>query len=101
MIWLREVVGWILLGTGLAAFAVCYFVFLLQRRIVEAVALGVIGFTIFRAGLSLLKVAMAAKSSRDVEKQPEVKLVPRTPPPTSFAMGRKAESVVPGQKGSL
>ena len=30
-VWLREVAGWILLGAGLAAFAVCYFVFLLNR----------------------------------------------------------------------
>ena len=64
-VWLREAAGWVLLGIGLAAFAVCYFVFLLQRRVIEAMALGVIGFTVFRGGLHLLKVAVAARAARE------------------------------------
>src|SRR5688500_11026907 len=36
-VWLREAAGRGLLGVGLAAFAVCYFVFLFQPRLVEAV----------------------------------------------------------------
>ncbi|MCZ2341250.1 MAG: hypothetical protein LC104_05565 [Bacteroidales bacterium] len=60
-IWLRELAGWVLLGTGLAAFGMCYYVFLLNRRVIEAAGLTFIGFVIFRAGLHLLKVAIAAR----------------------------------------
>ena len=64
-VWLRELVGWLLLGTGMAAFAVCYLVFLLNRRVIEAAGLGFIGFTVFRGGLHLLKVAVAARAARE------------------------------------
>lgn len=64
-VWVREVVGWLLLATGLAAFATCYFVFLLNRLVIEAAGVGAIGFTIFRAGLHLLKVAVAARAARE------------------------------------
>ena len=99
-VWIREAVGWVLLGIGVAAFAVCYFVFLLAQRVVEAVILAFIGFTVFRGGLHLLKVAMAAKAAREVAKQPDV---PK--PVTTMKMqlggpapGRPRESVVPGRR---
>jgi hypothetical protein len=66
--WARELAGWVLLGIGLAAFAVCYVVFLLQRRILEAGALGFMGFTVFRGGLHLLKVAVAARAAIEAGK---------------------------------
>ena len=62
VVWAREIAGWVLLGVGLAAFAVCYLVFLLDRRGVSAAVLGFIGFVVFRGGLHLLKVAMAARA---------------------------------------
>ncbi len=64
-VWLREGAGWVLLGVGLAAFAVCYFVFLLQKRVIEAAALGAIGFIVFRGGIHLLKVAIAARAAAE------------------------------------
>lgn len=67
-VWLREGAGWVLLGVGLAAFAVCYFVFLLQKRVIEAAALGVIGFIVFRSGLHLLKVAIAARAYQEANR---------------------------------
>lgn len=70
-VWLREGAGWVLLGIGLAAFAVCYFVFLLQKRVVEAAALGVIGFVVFRGGLHLLKVAVAARAYQEAARPAE------------------------------
>jgi hypothetical protein len=99
-VWLREAAGWVLLGVGLAAFAVCYFVFLLQRRVVEAVGLGLIGFTVFRGGLHLLKVAVAARAAREAGRVPEPPKPLRTirmelggghEPP-----GRPRKSVLPG-----
>ena len=103
-VWLREAAGWVLLGTGLAAFAVCYFVFLLQRRVIEAVGLGLIGFTVFRGGMHLLKVAIAAKAAKEAGRLPE-------PPKPLRAIrmelgggheppGRPRRSVVPGNGDS-
>ena len=66
-VWLREGAGWVLLGVGLAAFAVTYFVFLLQKRVIEAAGLGVIGFVVFRGGLHLLKVAIAARAALEAK----------------------------------
>ena len=71
-IWLREGAGWVLLGIGLAAFAVCYFVFLLQKRVIEAAGLGMIGFAVFRGGLHLLKVAIAARAAQEASRPAEL-----------------------------
>ncbi len=65
MVWLREAVGWVLLGVGLAAFAVCYFVFLLRQRVIEFGLLAFVGFVVFRGGLHLLKVAIASRAVRE------------------------------------
>ena len=70
-IWLRELAGWTLLGIGLASFAVCYVVFLLQRRILEASALSFMGFTVFRGGIHLLKVALAARAAASARATPQ------------------------------
>ena len=97
MIWIREVVGWVLLGVGLAAFALCYFVFLLPGRIVEGVAMVAVGAFIFRGGTHLLKVAMAAKAAADVR---IVRAAANKPaalqlgPPAK--VGRGPTTVVPG-----
>jgi hypothetical protein len=100
-VWVREILGWVLLGVGLAAFAMCYAVFLLNRWIIEAFIAAFIGVTIFRAGLHLLKVATAARAARDVKRE----LAPTggatrrvrpglAQPPT----GRERPSVLPGPK---
>lgn len=58
--WIREVVGWILLGLGLWVFLGC--LELLDRgKPIEAGSQTVIGFIIFRGGIHLLKVAVAAR----------------------------------------
>lgn len=98
-VWLRELAGWVLLGAGLAAFTVCYFVFLLQRRVVEAGALAFIGFVVFRGGMHLLRVAIAARAAKEAAKPAEA---PRGPKPIRMPLGgrenpgRPRETVVPG-----
>ena len=99
MVWLREAAGWVMLGTGLAAFAVCYFVFLLPGRILEALGLGLIGITVFRAGMHLLKIAMAASASREVEAPPSLPQAPRALTMPGTHPGRAPASVVPGRAG--
>jgi hypothetical protein len=103
-VWLREAAGWVLLGVGLAAFAVCYFVFLLQRRVVEATGLGLIGFVVFRGGMHLLKVAVAARAAREAGRVPEPT---KTLRPIRMELGggheppgRPRKSVLPGATDS-
>ena len=100
MVVLRELVGWVLLGAGLAAFAVVYFVFLLNRWLLEAVILGMIGFAIFRAGMHLLKVAMAARAAKEAQRQPELPAEPKPLrlPGARSTFGQPRGSVVPGER---
>ena len=58
--WLRELAGWLLVALGLAVFYYC-FLFLYHGLILEAGPLTVIGIIIFRGGIHLLKMAVAAR----------------------------------------
>lgn len=58
--WWRELAGWVLVVLGLAIFALC-FQFLTASAIVEAWPLVFVGVVIFRGGIHLLKVAVAAR----------------------------------------
>ena len=58
--WLRELAGWALVVLGLAIFGLCI-LFLRSARMIETGPLFVIGFVVFRGGIHLLKVAVAAR----------------------------------------
>jgi hypothetical protein len=58
--WIREVGGWGLVGLGLLVFYGCYQM-LLRKSIVETGSLMVIGIFVFRGGIHLLKIAVAAQ----------------------------------------
>jgi hypothetical protein len=58
--WVRELAGWVLVGVGLLVFYACYD-FLVNRQVVEAGGLTVIGIFLFRGGIHLLKMAVAAR----------------------------------------
>ena len=58
--WLREIAGWFLVIVGLFVFYACYEL-LLRSRVVETGALTVIGIFLFRGGIHLLKMAVAAQ----------------------------------------
>lgn len=97
-VWLREVMGWLLLGTGVAVFGLCYFVFLLNKRILEVGPMIFIGFIIFRGGLHLIKVASAAKAMQDANMGERP-----TPSRRAYAVrntnpGETNRSVVPGTR---
>lgn len=70
---IREVAGWLLVALGLYVFLICY-AFLAQPapRILEAGPLTLIGIIIFRGGIHLLKVAVAARISLQAQKQEKV-----------------------------
>src|ERR1700733_992422 len=61
--WIREVAGWLLLVVGLFTFWNCY-LFLLDKKVLQAGPMMFIGFIVFRGGLHLLKVAAAAQAAR-------------------------------------
>jgi hypothetical protein len=66
--WVRELGGWLLIGLGLFAFVLTY-VLCDNRRIVEAWPIAIFGIFIFRGGVQLLKVAVAARVCSQVQEQ--------------------------------
>ena len=61
--WTREFAGWLLIVVGLFVFRQCY-VLLTQGEhsyFLEGAALSVVGIIIFRGGIHLLKIAVAAQ----------------------------------------
>jgi hypothetical protein len=58
--WIREFAGWALMLLGLYVFFQC-FIWLSNRQYFEAGPLTLIGIFLFRGGLHLLKVAVAAR----------------------------------------
>ena len=66
--WMREILGWLLIVLGLLVFYLCLVSLFVPRPgnpgipgILEAPILSVIGVVIFRGGIHLLKVAVAAR----------------------------------------
>jgi hypothetical protein len=60
--WFRELAGWLLVGLGLFLFYICLSILLTPGPyILEAGSLTLIGIIVFRAGIHLLKVAVAAR----------------------------------------
>lgn len=60
--WIREIFGWLLVGLGLYVFFICLALLLRERPlIISAGPLMLIGIIIFRGGIHLLKVAIAAR----------------------------------------
>jgi hypothetical protein len=77
--WFRELVGWLLMLLGLYVFALCLSSLATPPEpgiygLLEAPALTIIGIIVFRGGIHLLKVAVAARISlnarEDARKQP-------------------------------
>lgn len=96
--WSREIAGWALIGLGLWKFWDTY-VFLTNKRIFEAAPTGFIAFILFRGGIHLLKVAVAAQAARSL---PESSALPQTRKASRMAAKTfgptPTKSVVPGPK---
>ena len=81
--WLREIVGWLMVAAGLFVFGICYQL-IRDHYVIEAGPLSVIGIVLFRGGIHLLKVAVAARICREarnraVEQRPVQAARPRRP----------------------
>ena len=62
---IREALGWLLILAGLSAFWLAY-TFLLNKRLFEASPIVFIGFVVFRGGIHILKVSVAAQAAREL-----------------------------------
>jgi hypothetical protein len=94
--WSREAAGWLLLLAGVWQFWNTYGL-LTNRRLFEAAPSGFIAFVLFRGGIHLLKVAVAAQVARTL---PDAAVSTRKAsrmPVKSFAP-TPAKSVVPGPR---
>ena len=66
--WIREIAGWALVVLGLGLFLMVY-EFCSRRWIFEGGILGVVGIFVFRGGIQLLKVAIAARMCKQTQEQ--------------------------------
>jgi hypothetical protein len=69
--WIREIAGWLLVFLGLYIFFVCLSEVVGQSRprFLSAPFVLMVGFFIFRGGIHLLKVAVAARICLHAERQ--------------------------------
>jgi hypothetical protein len=69
--WIRELLGWFLVGVGLFIFYICFAILLIpETKFFEASILSVIGIIVFRGGIHLLKVAVAARVAMQFAEPP-------------------------------
>jgi hypothetical protein len=95
--WTREVAGWVVIGVGLWLFWQTYLK-LDARRIFEAGPMAFMGFVVFRGGVHLLKVAVAAQAARALPESvaPATRKASRIP--TKSVAPTAVKSVIPGPK---
>ena len=60
-LWIREIIGWLLVLIGLGCFLICFGRFLVENLVIEAGVMATMGAFIFRGGIHLVKVATAAR----------------------------------------
>ena len=80
--WVREIMGWLLVLAGIYLFVVCLAILLGPHDIVEAMILSVPGIFVFRGGIHLLKVAVAARIAMQTQAEiarPPAEKKPRKP----------------------
>ena len=92
MFYIREVAGWVLLVLGLWLFYLSYSL-LMNRLIVQSGPTVLMGIVVFRGGIHLLKVAVAAR----VCQQAPVEVRPTHGRPQPIRPQRRA-TVVPGRR---
>jgi hypothetical protein len=85
--WIREVLGWVLVGLGLFDFYMCV-VLLFNHSVIEVGPMFVIGIVVFRGGIHLLKVAVAARICLLAQGQMEGRTTAAPKPPAKSRVMR-------------
>jgi hypothetical protein len=85
--WLRELAGWVLVALGLMAFYLCFDLLVNNHAILQTGPLMVIGIVVFRGGIHLLKVAVAARICSQVQERPAA--APRKAPRPTTSTGTR------------
>ncbi len=86
--WTREIAGWLLVLLGLCGFYLCYEL-LTHGRTFETGCMTVISVIIFRGGIHLVKVAVAARICMQAQEQlAKAPPPPLATPPTGRALPR-------------
>jgi hypothetical protein len=93
MFWVREIAGWALLLLGLWLFYVSYFVLLRNGYIVQSGPTVLMGIIVFRGGIHLLKVAVAARVCQQAPAESRGK-----PTRPEAARPQRRAAVVPGRR---
>src|SRR3954469_5271449 len=96
--WSREIGGWVVLLFGLTLFWLTYQK-LADKRLFEAAPMAFMGFIVFRGGIHLLKVAVAAQAARSLPESfapSGTRKASRIP--TRSIAPTPAKAVVPGPK---
>lgn len=93
--WFRELAGWALVLLGLVMFFVVY-EFLVGQHIWEAGVFTIPAIFVFRGGIHLLKVAVAAR----VCAQAQQRLYPALPTPEASRGSRAVMGHLPSSRGS-
>jgi hypothetical protein len=78
--WLREVAGWGVVAIGLWVFYLCYGM-LRNHYVMETGALTVIGIFLFRGGIHMLKMAVAAQVCLEAQQRAQAERPPARPEP--------------------
>jgi hypothetical protein len=95
--WVREIAGWVLIVIGLVIFWNAY-ALLLNKRVFEAGPVTFMGFIVFRGGVHLLKVAVAAQAAQVVANR-GTPTTRRPGRPSGRPVGpTPAKAVLPGPK---
>ena len=93
--WAREIVGWALVVLGLFVLFQC-FVLLLNHQVIDAGPLTFIGIIIFRGGIHLLKMSVAARVCLHAEGKLEAAARPAVG--VVAANGRRPGRTVPARR---
>lgn len=94
--WAREVIGWLLVALGLFMLYGT-FLMLTQHYILEGAPLTFMGIIVFRGGIHLLKVAVAARVC--LQAQAKLEAEPITPSPLTAAGRRPGHAVAAPARG--
>lgn len=91
MYWIREIAGWVLLVLGLWLFYMSY-VFVTNRSYVASGPTVLMGIVVFRGGIHLLKVAVAARVCQQAPTETRAKSAAQSQRP------QRRSAVVPGRR---